>query len=876
MISLRTLLLGCAVLAGCLAVRADVSPEKLEIVIGANPSKTEAFAASELSRYIGRMTGAAPEVLSGQSGKAFPIYLGRAADRRLVANFNHSVAHIEHDAFVIEVLPDRINAIGNSDRGTLYAAYELLEQQGCRWFFPGKLGECIPEKVKLSFPEGKREFVPDFNQRTIDIGATEGIDFGEMIDWAAKNRLNFLPAARTFFVRKFLPPEQQDIWEKRGGQQEWQFHVHNLNQMLPAEKYFKDHPEYYALYKGRRHPIGTPSRPGYGGGNICTTNPEVIDICAKFIIDYFDSHPEGMIVPVWPGDGAIIWCECPECKKLKGVNFMNGRRGSMSRRMITFGNAVARKVAEKYPDRKVLVPAYANYIRPVDIPLEPNVILQYCLHGDYAHGVNRCDHNKAEREQLEGWAAISRNQLGVWEYFLLGDHYSAPTENSAMLPVLYRIKYTLPYFKSIGMNNYMTQSSPKYWKHNMAAYYLTAKYAWNADRDFNALLDDFCRNMYGKAGDKVRDYYLLVEDAVERSDWHPSIYSDLSVPSPKVFTPAVLERAAGLLKEAQEAELSDIERERLNLVLDTFRHIQSNIGTRNALGVDAKTEWRIQRGKDVYVMNPDGRELSDLDVKRLVTNALDVGNYSDDFKRILFRARKRNMPVLELRNAAVTVGVIPELGGRIIRMTDNRTGRNFFEEPASDGKTSIGEKYFNYGGYEEYIGKSFAGPGWESSYQAEVESGAVRMSFADDTFRLERTVSLPLADQPVMRIESVLTNLSGESVTTALRTHPLLAWNGEAGDVRVELSQPDGSVRTSTVNLEHDKSTAVHGGRCVLSGADGGSLEYTVDPAGEGALYFCKTSPRTFTLEFLGKERTLKPGESIRIVQQFTIHTNTK
>ena len=343
-----------------------------------------------------------------------------------------------------------------------------------------------------------------------------------------------------------------------------------------------------------------------------------------------------------------------------------------------------------------------------------------------------------------------------------------------------------------------------------------------------------------------------------------------------MFTPVVLEKAAALLKEAENAELSDIERERLNLVLDTFRHIQSNIGTGNALGVDAKTEWRIERGKENYVMNPDGRKLSDLDVKRLVTNALDVGNYSDDFKRILFRARKRNMPVLELRNAAVTVGIIPELGGRIIRLIDNRSNRNYFEEPSTDGKTSIGEKYFNYGGYEEYTGKSFAGPGWESAFEAAAEPGVVRMSFADDTFRLERTVSLPEENRPVMRIESVLTNLSGESLTTALRTHPLLAWNGEAGDVRVEITLPDGSVRSSTINLEHDKSTAVHSGRCVLSGSDGNSLEYTVEPAEAGALYFCKTSPRTFTLEFLGKERTLKPGESIRIIQHFTIHADTE
>lgn len=870
----RTIFLCCAILAGALSAGAAVTPEKLEIVTGAEPTATEQFAASELSRYIGLMTGTAPAVVPEPSGAGVPIHIGRAAGKQLTEKFNHGIAHIEHDAFVIEVLPNRINVTGNSDRGTLYGVYELLEQQGCRWFFPGKLGECVPRRISLSFPEGKQEFIPDFNQRTIDIGATDGIDFGEMIDWAAKNRLNFLPAARMFFVRKYLPPDRQDVWEKRGGQQEWQFHVHNLNQMVPTEKYFAEHPEYYALYKGRRHPIGTPSRPGYGGGNLCTTNPEVIDICAKFIIDYFDRNPEGMIVPVWPGDGAIIWCECPECRKLKGINFMNGRRGSMSRRMITFGNAVAKKVAVKYPDRKVLVPAYANYIRPVDIPLEPNVLLQYCLHGDYAHGVDRCSHNRAEREQLEAWAKISRNQLGVWEYFLLGDHYSAPAENSAMLPVLYRIKTTLPYFKSIGMNNYMTQSSPKYWKHNIAAYYFTAKYAWSTDRDFDALLDDFCRNMYGKAAPFIRDYYILVEDAVAHSDWHPSIYSDLAVPSPKVFTAEVTAKAAGLLDRAGRAELNELERARVDLVLNTFRHIQNNIGTQNALGFDAKADWRIQRGREAYIMNPDGRELSGLDVQRLETNALDVGNYGDDFKRILFRARKRRMPVLELKNTALSVGVIPELGGRIIRMTDAGTSYNYFDEPVSDGKTSIGEKYFNYGGYEEYIGKGFAGPGWESAYRYRRESGAIRMEFSTGTLKLERIVSLPEPDRPVMRIESVLTNHSGETVTTSLRTHPSLAWSGNAGDARLELTLPDGSVRRSTVDLEHDKAIAAHGGKCVITGPGGNRLAYKVDSNCGGALYFCKTSPHTFTLEFLGGERSLPPGDSIKITQEFTIIHN--
>ena len=145
-----------------------------------------------------------------------------------------------------------------------------------------------------------------------------------------------------------------------------------------------------------------------------------------------------------------------------------------------------------------------------------------------------------------------------------------------------------------------------------------------------------------------------------------------------------------------------------------------------------------------YVINPDGRELSDLDMTRLVTNAIDSGNFNKDFERLIFRARKRQVPVITLENDAVKVGTIPELGGRIIRFSDKQTGKNFLKEPA-DGNSlkSIGEAYFNYGGYEEYIGKAFAGPGWENAFTWKKVSAADGDSLVMDAdigdFHLRRT-----------------------------------------------------------------------------------------------------------------------------------------
>jgi hypothetical protein len=858
-----------------------IDPGNAAVVLSADASVTERFAASELVRYVKLMTGREMPVVgaAAQTGKHLFLIGRGASGNGYSSEFDPAAAGKGPDSFIIDAGGQRTALIGGSDRGTLYSVYELLEQQGCRWFFPGRLGEVVPAKSELILQSGKRKFVPDFIQRSVEAGQTEGIDFEETIDWAAKNRLNFMFSMRLPFVKKFLPREKWDAWDKRGGLQEWQWICHNFDFMIPSSKYFGEHPEYYALYKGKRLPSGSPGRPGYGGGNICTANQDVIKICAGFANEWFDKNPRGIVVPVWPNDGAITWCECDECRKLKGINFMSGKRGSMSRRMITFANAVAKAVADKHPDRFILCPAYSNYVMPEDVPVEKNVLVQYCLHGDYAHGLDRSKENAEEKEWIDAWAAKAAGHMGVWEYFLLGDHYSAPTENAAMLPVTYRARDTINYLKKIGVNWYFTQTSPKYWKHNIFPYYVTARYIWQADRNFDQFADDFFNNMYGDAGQDVKNFYLQIENSVSASDWHPSVYSDVAVPSPKVFTPALLAQCAASLDRAAKKNLTPVQRERLKLVENTFSNIKSNIGTQSALGIDPRAQWRIERRQDAYVINPDGRELSDLDMTRLVTNAIDSGNFNKDFERLIFRARKRQVPVITLENDAVKVGTIPELGGRIIRFSDKQTGKNFLKEPA-DGNSlkSIGEAYFNYGGYEEYIGKAFAGPGWENAFTWKKVSAADGDSLVMDAdigdFHLRRTLMLKKGMDRALEVESVLTNKTAVPLTTQLRVHPALSLGGDSGEFKVVILGADGKLKSSTVNAEHDRFTHDNGGVWAVIDTAKNCGIANVFPAGSAWIYLCKTAPDTFNMELLGKEQLLKPGESITFKHKYQILKN--
>jgi hypothetical protein len=868
-----------AFLTGKAGVKIEFIPDDAVIVINSNASETERFAASELQKYIDKITGRKIPISknAGQADK-FNIFVGITPQtRKYLKNFDRRICSSGSDSFIIDAKEKQLTLIGGGDRGTLYSIYEFLEQQGCRWFFPGKLGEVIPSKTKLILNSGYKKYVPDFIQRSLGLAPVKGIDLGDMIDWGAKNRLNRAFGLRFYFVRKHLPREQWNAWTKRGGMQNWQWICHNLNFMVPSAKYFKTNPEYYALYKGKRERMGSPGKPGYGGGNICTTNKDVIDICAQFAINWFDKHKDGVVVPVWPGDGAVKWCECNSCRKLKGINFMPGKRGSMSRRMVTFANAVARITAKKYPDRYILCPAYSNYIRPTKIKIEKNVLIQYCLHGDLVHAVDRSSVNAKEKKWLDAWASQAPGRMGIWDYFLLGDHRSANKENKAMLPVWRRAKNNLKYFKDKNINWYYTQTSPKYWKHNILPFYVTARYAWDADQNFDAFLTDFCSKLYGKAGGYLKKYYNTIGEAVAKADWYPQVYSDVAVPSPKVFTSAVVKLCDKYLKAAEKTQLSDLEKQRLALVRATFDNIKSNIGVQGSLGIDPGSPWGIKRGNDSYIINPKGKAISDHDIKTLILNAMDSGTYDAQFKKIIFRAPKRIVSLRTIENNAIKVVVLPEIGGRLLRIIDKKSGRNFLKESiGKDTVDSIGIGYFNYGGYEEYFGKNFASPGWEIPFGYCLKGKSMILDAELDGLKITRTLSLASENSRTITIKTVLKNTTGVNKKCVIRIHPQVSMGIPCEDTAVFVGLKQGGFKELTVCQANDKFI---GNSCGVWGfADkkrNTGLANIFDSL-KASAYVCKTGNNYFNFELIGKEILLAPGNEYIFKHQYVVLNDFK
>ncbi|MDP6113908.1 MAG: hypothetical protein QGG53_18765, partial [Planctomycetota bacterium] len=117
---------------------------RVAIVLPEQPAKDEQLAAQELADHLKQMSGAEVPIRTGKEplGDAMPIKVGlsfapKSAD--LIKADGDDPA-----SFLLRVTPEGVLLAGLSPEGTLFAAYELLEQLGVRWFMPGEVGMVVP------------------------------------------------------------------------------------------------------------------------------------------------------------------------------------------------------------------------------------------------------------------------------------------------------------------------------------------------------------------------------------------------------------------------------------------------------------------------------------------------------------------------------------------------------------------------------------------------------------------------------------------------------------------------------------------------------------------------------------------------------------
>lgn len=299
-----------------------------------------AFAAAELSRYLGQIGAGKADVVEKEAYDpgAAGIWLGEWQDFSDVFAAPASDHELDDAIFLRSVGDDQLILSGANARSVLFAVYAYLESLGCRWVRMGADGEILPEGVTAKLAGYDVTEYASYRYRGVCIEGGVSIEHATaMVDYMTKKRFN------TYFIqfqngymfwsrwydrhndKPELPQEQAEAYaaqltdeiKKRGLALQKVGHswtceclgVPGLGWIkeetnLPPEKQ-----ELLALVNDKREwwggiPINT---------ELCMSNPRAFNALVDYIVQYAKDYPAVDMLHIWMSDGKNNRCECDGC-----------------------------------------------------------------------------------------------------------------------------------------------------------------------------------------------------------------------------------------------------------------------------------------------------------------------------------------------------------------------------------------------------------------------------------------------------------------------------------------------------------------------------------------------------------------------------------
>ncbi len=508
-----------------------------------NPAQR--YAARELSHFLAEITGARLPVHDARTAPpAGPAIVVGYAENGPIAKEDIAAP----DSFGIAEADGTLYIAGQEPRGTLYGVYGFLEEVcGCRFF----AGSCnvVPKKDAVEIPEGYRFFdKPVFPYRELFYRDTfPG-------DTAARLRLN---------------GDHHRLHAEHGGKLGYVpgYFVHTFSKLVPPAKYYKDHPEYFALRDGRRedHPFA----------QLCLSNPEVLEIATQKALEDLRAHPDCAIISISQNDG-LQPCQCEACRKIVE------EEGSESGPIIRFVNKVAEAIEKEFPHVWVDTLAY-DYSRkpPKHVRPRRNVIVRLCtFECCFTHPLAECPEIADTKRphvdpifrdfagDLKRWAEISE-KLFIWDYVTDFEFYCN------IHPNLHVLKPNMKLFAENKVQGVFPQGNGQSHSGEMAELraYLLAKLLWNPDFDVEKGTKEFLDAWFGPAAPFIAEFLELTHKALVASGYHMSLYD---VPTVPFLSDEQLKTCDDLMDKAEKAVASDpvlsarVAKERLSVRIAKF------------------------------------------------------------------------------------------------------------------------------------------------------------------------------------------------------------------------------------------------------------------------------------------------------------------
>ena len=224
------------------------------VVISAQASASEDYAAQEMATYLNTITGRYIDIVDDNNIPQDRVLI--AIGRNSLTN-SIDVSGLDCEQYITDFHQGVLAITAGSqpeapgqparDTGTLYGVYGFLEDLGVRWYRPESWGEHVPTMSEIILGTGRTVSPkPYFMMRsTMSSGMSYSREESAAATlrakkWAVRNRVNGSFTNTASEVAMF------------GGLDTHGTGSHSYAYMIPASEYFASHPEYFALVNGER------------------------------------------------------------------------------------------------------------------------------------------------------------------------------------------------------------------------------------------------------------------------------------------------------------------------------------------------------------------------------------------------------------------------------------------------------------------------------------------------------------------------------------------------------------------------------------------------------------------------------------------------
>ncbi|MBQ7527026.1 MAG: DUF4838 domain-containing protein [Bacteroidaceae bacterium] len=490
-----------------------------KIVISAYASTSEQTAAKELQQYIEQMSGALLPITNDLNTTGKRIIMGY--NGRVKALTGAQMPEKDDESFTYKTVGSDLLIWGGSQRGTMYGVFTFLEREfGIHWLTPSCT--VVPKYRGWKLPRLNHSEKPFIGYRYSNYFVANNAK------WSAHTRENM----------KWGPTINEY------GNIEAYWGAHTMGEFVTTREFFGSHPEYFCLRDGKR----------YGGyGQLCLSNPEVLEICKERLMQFMRRNPNYRIYSLSQNDN-FLFCQCDKCKAIED------QYGGHSGIIVWFVNQVADAVKQEFPDKFVGTFAY-QYSRqpPTNIKPRENVVIRLCsIECCFAHPLDAgCPQNEKFMSDLKGWAELAPH-LFIWDYIVDYAQYIAPWPNFQVLGPNIKV---FGDNKAIGIFEEAQYQSAGAEFDEMKAWTVN-QLLWNPSQDVDSLVSIFVKGYYGKAAPYIKEYYDLCQSLV-KPDIHYGIYIR---ENHEIYSDDFILKAFAILDKAKAAAETEWLREQVDRV----------------------------------------------------------------------------------------------------------------------------------------------------------------------------------------------------------------------------------------------------------------------------------------------------------------------